>query len=96
MSKAIKTDVLYIDGFVSGLIINSDRDFDSAELHEIVNIEFLSEEIEHQGISADSKIKQGWFRKVPARDECNDYCGWVLRSAKERSRGAFFGTEIYF
>jgi hypothetical protein len=93
----MKTDILYIDGMVSGLIINSDRDFDSEELHEIVINKLLVEQFEdHQGISANSKINQGWFRKVPVRDECNDYCGWELREAKENSRGAFFGTEIFF
>ena len=80
-------ETLHIEGETCGFLIKGD--VDEAELKKfLVHHEWLSE------VPSSARVEKQWYRKVPARDECNEYCGWSLRDAKPKSRGAFFATQL--
>ncbi len=78
---------LHIDGETCGFLTKGD--VDEAELKAFLLSRGWIEEMPES-----AQIEKAWYRKVPARDECNEYCGWNLRDAKPKSRGAFFATQL--
>lgn len=76
-----------IDGDTCGFLAKGDVDESELKL-------FLMTAGWVEEIPIRARIEKSWYRKVPARDECNEYCGWMLMEAKPKSNGAFFATQL--
>lgn len=77
---------LYIDGVLDSHLIK----WDAANQSQADIVKYLK--ASGYEVPDNTEILKGWYRKVPCRDECNEYCGWMIHPAKPNSRGAFYAA----